>query len=72
MKYRDHRGSYRASMDTTREIAPSLEALAVILKVPVSAIKVEPYGGIDRRNGWNTHVVTVDGHPVGFTDGKAT
>lgn len=36
-------------------------------------VKVEKYGrDIDHRNGWNTHIVTVEGWgPAGFTDGPA-
>lgn len=33
-------------------------------------IKVEKYGqGIDERIGWDTHLVTIGGNPVGYTDG---
>lgn len=35
------------------------------------AVVVEPYGGFDKRIGWDTHLVLVDGAPVGFTDGPA-
>jgi hypothetical protein len=73
MKYRDHRGGLRASMETVREIAPKIDALAIILKVPPSAIIVEKYGdGIDERIGWDTHLVCVEGLPVGFTDAMPT
>jgi hypothetical protein len=56
-------------METVREIEPTLDALAVILKVPPSSVTVEPYGGIDKRIGWDTHLVCIDGDAVGFTDG---
>lgn len=35
---------------------------------PVGAISVKPYG-FDSRIGWDTHMVTIDGNAVGFTDG---
>lgn len=55
-------------MATVVELQPSLEALATYLKVPVTAVKVEPYW-FDERIGWDTHIVTVDGSPFGFTNG---
>lgn len=72
MKYREHRGGLADSMKTVREIQPSLDALAVILKVPPSSITVEKYGGYDKRIGWDTHIVCVEGRPIGFTDGPVT
>jgi len=69
MKFRWQRGGYRASMETVVEIEPKLDALAVILKVPPSAVTVEPYGGIDKRNGWDTYIVSIEGQACGFTDG---
>jgi hypothetical protein len=32
------------------------------------SITVEPHGGIDKRVGWDTHLVCVDGMAVGYTD----
>ena len=72
MKYRDHRGGYRESMKTAREIEPTIDALAMILKAPPSTIEVKPYSGIDPRNGWDTHIVTMEGKAVGFTDGPVS
>jgi hypothetical protein len=72
MKYRDHRGGLAESMETVREIEPTIDALAVILKVPSSAITVEKYGGYDERIGWDTYLVCVEGQPVGFTDGPCS
>jgi len=71
MKYRDHRGGLAESMETVREIAPTIDALAVILKVPPSSIRVDPYMW-DHRINWDTHIVIVDGHPAGFTDGPCS
>ena len=60
-------------METLREIEPKIDALAVLLKVPPSEIIVEKYGtGVDERIGWDTHLVCVNGLPVGFTDAMPT
>jgi hypothetical protein len=72
MKYREHRGGLADSMKTVREIQPSLGALAIALKVPPSAITVNKYGDYDKRIGWDTHIVCVNGSPTGFTDGPVT
>lgn len=69
MKYRDHRGGLDESMQTVREIEPTIDALAVTLKVPPSTITVEKYGGYDNRIGWDTYIVCVNGSARGFTDG---
>ena len=68
MKYRSHRGGLAESMETVVELQPTLDALAVYLKVPASRITVEPYS-YDKRIGWNTHIVCIDGGACGFTDG---
>jgi hypothetical protein len=65
MKYRDHRRGLKESMETMREIEPTIDALAVILKVPPSTVTVEPYG-YDHRIGWDTYLVAVEGRAVGF------
>lgn len=67
MNYRDHRGGLAESMETVREIEPTIDALALVLKVPPSAITVNPYG-YDKRIEWDTYVVCIDGHAVGFCD----
>ena len=35
---------------------------------PDGVVLVEPYT-FDARIGWKTHIVTIDGNAVGFTDG---
>jgi hypothetical protein len=80
MKFREHRGNFDDSMDTVVEVA-SLEALAAHMenelkpfgvKIAPEDIQVEPYCGLDPRNGWNTHIVTARGYGVlGFLDGPA-
>ena len=37
---------------------------------PDGVVLVEKYGGFDERIGWNTHLVTIDGNAIGFTDEK--
>lgn len=69
-KFRHHRGDLAASMETTVEVG-TLDDLAVELQRAgwsSGAIEVAPYG-YDDRIGWDTHIVTVDGAAVGFTDG---
>ena len=73
-KFRWHRGGYAESMATVVP-ASTLDDLKKIyegseLKEPGDAtLTVEPYNGTDRRNNWNTHIVKVNGSPIGFTDG---
>jgi hypothetical protein len=40
------------------------------LKFKDEDLKVAPYGGVDKRCGWDTYIVTIEGYGVmGFTDG---
>ncbi len=71
MKYRHQRGGLAESMATVIEIEPTIDALAVMLRVPPSAVTVERYC-YDKRIGWDTYLVCVDGCAVGMTDGPAT
>ncbi len=70
--YRDHRGSLADSMSTVQQMdsIEDLEThLSKVYKQPsVGIITVEPYV-YDKRVGWNTYIVCVDGRAVGFTDG---
>ena len=89
MKLRQHRGGFEESMQTTIEIEPTKEAILKSIKdlsligFPEGVIKdqihVDPYtfdaypSSQDPRNGWNTHIVTIEGWGVyGFTDGPLT
>lgn len=74
MKYREHRGNLKSSMETTIEIEGTKESLYNVIldsyDCTIDMLHVSPYGGIDERTGWDTHIVTVDGYGVfGFTDG---
>jgi hypothetical protein len=80
MKYRHHRGGFAESMETTVEIDSLTELAAHInasldFKISENDICIEAYGGVDRRNGWDTHVVEIrwntgEWYPIGFTNGK--
>lgn len=73
-KYRHHRGGLAESMATVRDVTSRENIRAAVLECPfypdfaVADIDVRPYG-FDKRIGWDTHVVTVRGAVVGFTDG---
>jgi hypothetical protein len=77
MKIREHRGLLDEAMSTCKEIEPTMESvidqvlssLPCFLHIKPEDIHVEPYG-YDKRIGWDTHVVVVDGYGVyGFIDG---
>lgn len=76
MKIRMHRGGLAEAMATVEEIEPTLEAVRAYLErdrdprfqPPIGMIKVKPYG-YDERIDWDTHIVVVDGVPMGWTDG---
>lgn len=80
MRFRQHRGGLSDSLETVVHIdnrAALLEHLAALLapfyfdKERIDkGLKIEPYGGIDARIGWNTYIVTLERYGVlGFTDG---
>lgn len=73
--YRDHRGMLADSMTTVRELHSKEELIQYLKRgvtgvVDCSKITIKKYGnGIDKRIGWDTHIVTLDGYGVfGFTD----
>lgn len=69
MLYRYHRGSLADSMKTVVQLPATIHALAWHLNAWSQDIEVRPYGGVDVRIGWDTHIVLVCGIPVGFTNG---
>lgn len=71
MLFRFQRGSLEDSMNTVREVnsLAEIEALLRSAGIPSGKLKVYDYG-YDSRVGWNTHVVTVNGKHVGFTNGR--
>lgn len=67
--FRFHRGSLSDSMNTVVPVSGLYELIAQLSKLyEPGKILVRPYG-YDKRTGWNTHIVTIDGNAVGFTDG---
>ena len=77
--YRPHRELLDESMADVVSVN-SLEHLVEVMresviqwypvnKLPTLAnIRIEPYG-FDKRIGWDTHIVTIDGEAWGFTNG---
>lgn len=75
--YRPHRGSLATAMKEVVEITGRQELVDHLRKSYMNEVNesgsnvvVEKYGtGIDDRIGWDTHIVTVNGFPDGFTNG---
>lgn len=72
--FRFHREYFEDSMATLTLVRDRADLEKLLHRVYgpdfVSAdVVVEPYGGIDRRNGWNTHLVSIKGSAVGMLDG---
>lgn len=78
--YRPHRGMLADSMACVAEVE-SFEALVNLMREEVADYyppdqmptlentTIEPYGGFDKRIGWDTHIVLVNGSAWGFTNG---
>ena len=80
MRVREHRGGFADSMATEVILDGTLGHLANHIAQSfgdplegmdyADGIEVKPYGGIDARNGWDTHIVVLEEIGVwGFTDG---
>ena len=73
MKFRPQRGGLDEAMREVFEFSTldELEAhLRDALGWKFDLVGIEKYGsGIDKRIGWDTHIVTVNGRAVGYTDG---
>jgi hypothetical protein len=85
-KFRYHRGSLKDSMETVIEVKDKNDLLDQILsnyadtsfpldRKDIKNFTIQPYGGIDKRIGWNTYIVEIDAcppwgrHVAGFTNG---
>lgn len=73
MMIRLHRGSFDDSQSTMAEIEPTESAVLLYLSArwgqsTTGVVKVAPYV-YDPRIKWDTHVVTLNGDVVAFTDG---
>ena len=74
-RFREHRGTFAESILTTVRVA-SLAELRDLLRTKyptlTGEVAVEAYAN-DAARGWpDTHVVTVDGCAIGFTDGPVS
>lgn len=74
MLYRDHRGSLDDSMKTVVSLpATRLALFCHLYKEPfmpefkIQDLEVKAYG-YDPRIKWHTHIVTIKGNAVGFTN----
>lgn len=77
--YRPHRGHLADSMKEVVMFHGRSELIKIMRagvdwyppdKLPtVENTKVEAYGGVDKRIGWDTYIVTVNGSAWGFTNG---
>jgi hypothetical protein len=83
-RFRSHKGSLEASLETTVEVA-DLDGLIAYLvrdfapflqmddKITRKTVSIKNYGGIDERCGWDTHLVIIDDYGVaGMTDAMLT
>lgn len=79
LQIRMHRDTFAASMATLATIPATRDALRVHLTANVgwayvrsgmTEYKIEGSRyGFDKRNGWETYLVTLDGFPVAWIDG---
>ena len=60
MKARKHRGGFRESMATIKEIPATLDAVAKYFEVPARQIRLTPYSRDDRQ-GWESATWLVSG-----------
>ena len=60
MKARKHRGGFRESMATMKEIPATLDAVAKYFEVPARQIRVTHYSRDDRQ-GWESATWLVSG-----------
>lgn len=73
--YRTHRGTLVASLLTTRHMKSFADLKRHLRHMDfffmgIDNLEVKKYGeGIDKRIGWDTYVVTINGNAVGFTSG---
>lgn len=76
-KFRDHKGSLSESMKTVQEFKSKQDLIDYarneLSKFSVEfedcLLRIRNYG-YDKRTGWNTHIVVIEGYGVfGFTDG---
>ena len=77
MRFRWHRGGLGESMETAFEFDGLEDLIAKmnddspLMEITSDAVTVQHYG-YDPRVLWDTYIILLDGHPLGFTDGKPT
>ncbi len=67
MKYRPHRGLLEDSMREVSDLHDRAELVRLLAKdmakwgykIEDADVRIEPYGGVDERTGWQTHIVTM-------------
>jgi 3-phenylpropionate/cinnamic acid dioxygenase small subunit len=72
--YRDHRALLEESMQTVQTMRSwgELEGWVRDRSRRNGEVTVEPYGGMDKRINWDTHIVCIDGDAFGFTNAMVT
>ena len=77
MKYRHHRGSLEASLETVIEIHSLDELKKVLMKDRKAQQFSDEVGELtckhycyDERIKWNTWLICEDGNAIGFSDGE--
>lgn len=71
MMFRPQRGGFEESMAEAVYVDPAefLQFIWSRYGGPGGVVEVSEYdAGYDSRNDWRTHIVTVNGEAVGFTD----
>lgn len=67
---------YTEAMEHVQEVASWSELMALLRQCfpfwnPTDeTVTITPHGGLDERNGWDTHVICVRGNAALFCDGK--
>lgn len=77
MKFRPVRGGLATAMKEVQEFNTLEELKHIVFEETrgyvfdgSTDVKVRKYGqGVDVRIGWDTYLVTLNGEPVGYTDG---
>lgn len=69
--FRPHRRYLYEAMREVIEVNSLADLAKHLMKTrePLGVVKVEKYGGIDERIGWDTYIVTINGDACGFTNG---
>jgi hypothetical protein len=71
--FRLHRGTLEDAMKTVKEVSSAKDIEKILLEQGLKRgkIKIKQYV-FDARINWDTHIVTLNGAAVGFTNGPIT